>query len=918
MQTLRVTFDDSKCKQSPDGVFQDVTPPTSRQSFDPILFTDPETGRTQVSHLLLNPLATAAAYTDDDGATWVPSQGAGIGSGIDHQSIGGGPYHAPLSSGVGYKNAVYYCSQDIAFANCARSDDGGLTYGPAVPIYDLRACAGLHGHVKVAPDGTVYVPNSTCQGKIFTREQAVVVSEDNGITWEVRPVPGSVAGDGSDPSVAIDKSGRVYLGYVSGDRQPAVAVSEDRGRNWKNMFDVGAQAGIKAAAFPAAVAGDDGRAAVAYYATRDTDPNSVSSNFRFNGTWYLYVAHTYNGGQSWVTVNATPNDPIQRGGIYLGGGGEINRNLLDFFDADSDDKGRMIVGFADGCVGACAQAANGSRGNSYIAYATIARQTGGRRLLAAFDDPATTAPGAPRVTVTRNGSMSLVSWSHPETGGLPITGYEVYRSSGSGAETLLARIDGSASQYTDSDANPTVTYSYRVVATNSMGGSCGNIAVKAAPAGFSCIRPGVRVVTDKDGDQLGAPANPDMDIQWVSLAEPYYADGSQKLEFTLKVASLATMAPNRMWRITWKYPDAPAGEYPGFAGRYYVGMNTDASGTPTFEYGLQESLVAVVADASPANRLGAADPESSVSPDGTIRIVISTDKVGLPKAGDLIGGLVARAYPVAQDATLRSDTAADSVTFADAYRLVGNASCQTLPKQVKCFEENNGAVTYSSGWHTVVNANASGGQYRYRNGNQAAALSFKFRVADGATGALIYRYATSAKGGAADVYIDGVMKGAISFNGPGTEKNPAFGASARFDNIAGGEHTFELRNARGGVYIDQYCLESSYFTSTSSAGPGGTDSATRSLGPAAELLQTVNAAAGAQAISVLAQGDGNARLRIVLIDPLGSVLRAAESVNGVAVLDAPVSATGAYVVKVVNLGLTATEVWSLATPWQSQ
>ena len=43
-------------------------------------------------------------------------------------------------------------------------------------------------------------------------KQAVVVSQDNGITWTVRPVPGSAAGN-SDPSVAIGAGGRVYLAY---------------------------------------------------------------------------------------------------------------------------------------------------------------------------------------------------------------------------------------------------------------------------------------------------------------------------------------------------------------------------------------------------------------------------------------------------------------------------------------------------------------------------------------------------------------------------------------------------------------------------------------------------------------------------------------------------------------------------------
>ena len=123
--------------------------------------------------------------------------------------MGGGRFHDPLTrdpNGPLYPHAVYYCSQDLALAQCARSDNGGLSFGPAVPIYTLTECGGLHGAVKVSPyDGTVYVPNKGCNG-----EQAVVVSEDNGITWQVRRVPGSSAGEW-DPSVGVATDGTVYF-----------------------------------------------------------------------------------------------------------------------------------------------------------------------------------------------------------------------------------------------------------------------------------------------------------------------------------------------------------------------------------------------------------------------------------------------------------------------------------------------------------------------------------------------------------------------------------------------------------------------------------------------------------------------------------------------------------------------------------
>src|SRR5437016_9470868 len=151
---------------------------------DPILFTDRQTGRTFASELtLLSPDTFKTSYTDDDGVTWIPDQTGGIASAVDHETLGGGPYHVdptthlPPPHSPTYPNAVYYCSQDIATALCSRSDDGGLTYGPSVPTYNLSTCQGLHGHVKVSPvDGTVYLPNRAC-GK---PQSALVVSQDNG------------------------------------------------------------------------------------------------------------------------------------------------------------------------------------------------------------------------------------------------------------------------------------------------------------------------------------------------------------------------------------------------------------------------------------------------------------------------------------------------------------------------------------------------------------------------------------------------------------------------------------------------------------------------------------------------------------------------------------------------------------------
>jgi CARDB len=379
LSTYKVRFDDtvSPAKATWTDVSASATngcPQGSTTSLDPILYTDRTTGRTFESQL--SGVDSLTCYTDDEGVTWHPSQGGGIPSGVDHQTLGGGNFVAsdPLNATNTYSRAVYYCSQDIATAFCALSRNGGLTFGAGVPAYSLLDCGGLHGHLQVAPDGTAYLPNKSCDG-----HQAVVSSADDGQTWTVNTVPNSLPSD-SDPAVGIGSNGTVFFGYANGDGTPHVAVSHDKGQTWTNDFNVGSALGIKNTVFPTMIAGDDNRAALSFIGTTTGGNYQDAANFK--GVWYVYTAFTYDGGKTWTTVNDTPNDPVQRGSICTAGTTCGNdRNLLDFIGSTIDGTGRVEVAFADGCTGACVTGTT----NNFDAYATIARQSSGLSLFSAYD-----------------------------------------------------------------------------------------------------------------------------------------------------------------------------------------------------------------------------------------------------------------------------------------------------------------------------------------------------------------------------------------------------------------------------------------------------------------------------------------------------------------------------------------------------
>jgi hypothetical protein len=401
--TLQVSFSASTSPATATWLLKDG-PNTNITTLDPILFTDSQTGRTIVSQLFGT--TSLSAFTDNDGATYTVSQGGGIASGVDHQTVGGGPFRlctanqllstpapcaqlaarGPLTQ---YPHAVYYASQDIGDAEMALSQDGGLTYELAHPMYTLVECGGLHGHIKVGKSGIIYVPNKSCAGT-----QGLIVSMDNGLTFTVEPVTGSTSGT-ADPSVGVGSKGRVYFGYVGGDGHPHISVSDDQGRSWHNDLDVGVPFAIRNAAFPEVVAGDNDRASFFFLGTPSAgDATGADTSTPFDGVWHGYIATTYDGGRSWFTVDATPTDPVQLGVICTQGTTcpSGTRNLLDFNDITVDQVGRVFTAYTDGCVtAACIAKGNNASGshtrldNDQATKATVIRQSSGKGLFKSHD-----------------------------------------------------------------------------------------------------------------------------------------------------------------------------------------------------------------------------------------------------------------------------------------------------------------------------------------------------------------------------------------------------------------------------------------------------------------------------------------------------------------------------------------------------
>jgi hypothetical protein len=291
--------------------------------------------------------------------------------------------------------------------------------------------------------------------------------------------------------------------------------------------------------------------------------------------------------------------------------------------------------------------------------------------------------------------------------------------------------------------------------------------------------------------------------------------------------------------------------------------------------------------------------------------------------GDTINGFISGVSQttdpgaiIGAGATALYDQMPESLTFAGTYTVNANAFCAPDPPITVCYDDDHASIAYSDGWHLATATGASGGHFRLHSGNSSNhSASLTFNVAPGKTGKLSYHYATSTKGGSAQIFLDNVRHGTINYSGSsGKLKDPVFGSLFELANIPSGSHTLLINNMTDAVYIDGFCLESSVSTGQPASGPGPTMISSGAVEIGQTLSRIVPIGSDATAISVIAESSNDLPIRLVLVDPSGSVLQIGDSSKGVATISAPVSQSGNFIVKVISLNLGPVQVWTAVTP----
>ncbi len=237
------------------------------------------------------------------------------------------------------QNSVYLLYRTLAPAvtQIQRSDDGGITYGPAVTAGLIGQTGGIAVDQK---DGTVYVSGSTGQVCVGVPPSpalpptsytcTVAASDPNGVSHLFFPV--KLGGDGT-----------AYVAY-SNDHDIFLVHSSDKGKTWSRPVRVSDGPDTRTSVFPHLEVGKKpGSVGIVWYGTTNAANND-------NANWRAFYALTLNALSSVPTFRqvVATDHYIHAGNISEGGlTGTANRNLIDYFQVSFDPRGAAVIAYTD-------------------------------------------------------------------------------------------------------------------------------------------------------------------------------------------------------------------------------------------------------------------------------------------------------------------------------------------------------------------------------------------------------------------------------------------------------------------------------------------------------------------------------------------------------------------------------------------
>lgn len=253
---------------------------------------------------------------------------------------------------------LLYRTLEPAVTQIQRSDDGGLTFGPASTAGPIGQVGEIDVHQS---DGVVYVSGSTGtvgvgipsipgMAPLTTDYSTVQVASDpNGVAHLFFLV--KVADDGTP-------NGTAYVCY-SNENDVFLQHSTDQGKTWSKPVKVNGGLDTKVNLFPWMETGPTpGSVGVVWYGTTAATNNDAAE-------WKVYFAQSFNASSDTPTFNIAevtePEHVIHGSNISEGGTtGSANRNLIDYFQISFDPNGAAVIAYTDDH--------NDYDGNTYVAH----------------------------------------------------------------------------------------------------------------------------------------------------------------------------------------------------------------------------------------------------------------------------------------------------------------------------------------------------------------------------------------------------------------------------------------------------------------------------------------------------------------------------------------------------------------------
>lgn len=240
-------------------------------------------------------------------------------------------------------NSVYLLYRTLAPAvtMIQRSNDGGLTYGPAKTAGAIGQVGSIDVHQAT---GTVYISGSSgqvCVGtpplpgvEPLTYDCHVAASDPAGVANIFFVV--KVADDGTP-------NGTAYVAYSNG-KDIFLAHSTDKGVTWSQQVRVSDGPDTRTSFFPYLETGPTpGSVGIVWFGTSEATNND-------NANWQVFYAQSFNATASAPSFRqVVASDHFIHGSNISTGGtlGTANRNLLDYFQISFDPKGAAVIDYTD-------------------------------------------------------------------------------------------------------------------------------------------------------------------------------------------------------------------------------------------------------------------------------------------------------------------------------------------------------------------------------------------------------------------------------------------------------------------------------------------------------------------------------------------------------------------------------------------